>query len=70
MIMLQRIDRNTHENIGGLYLNPSYISELVPRMSPKNDGTNFWCWVHMNNGNTYLTPFGVTEILDMIKGSK
>lgn len=70
MIQLQRLHHASYENLGGLYLNPSNISELVPLMSQRNDGTKFWCWVHMNNGNTYLTPFCVTEILQLIQESK
>lgn len=70
MLMLQQLDPTTKENLGGLFINPDFISEIIPVQSEKcaYDGSRiFWCQIVMNNGGFYLVPFGVMEITDMLR---
>jgi hypothetical protein len=67
IIQLQRLCVHTHDNQGGLYINIEHISALIPykTSTPKGE-TVFWCNVLLSNQVTYLTPFSVQEIYELI----
>ena len=60
MIMLQRLDEQSNENLGGLFIEPSHISALVPEL---RDITR----IVLSNGHSYRTPFSVVEIIELMK---
>lgn len=67
IIQLQRLNEQTQANEGGLYINTDYISEIVPITQKKgSDQRVSWTRINMSNGNTWLTPFSVSSILDML----
>jgi hypothetical protein len=63
LLMLQRIDPHTKENVGGLYINPSHISALIPKRIAQYSYTS----ILLSNGIEYLTPFPISEILEMLE---
>lgn len=66
MIMLQRLDTETKEFLGGLFINPEFISEIIPQSEFGGPDPLHRCKIIMNNGNFYLVPFCVSEVTDMI----
>lgn len=63
LLILQQIDPHTRENIGGLYINPSHISALIPKRIVQASYTI----ILLSNGIEYLTPFPIIEILEMLE---
>ena len=66
MIILQQLDKQTKVNLGGLFINPELISEMIPFSYINDKEKLFGTQVVMNNGNFYNTPFVAQKILDMI----
>lgn len=66
MIMLQRLDPETKEFLGGLFINPEFISEIIPQSEFGGPEPIPRCQIVMNNGHFYTTPFCVSEVTDMI----
>jgi len=60
-IMLQRLDKDTKENLGGLFVVVDKIEALVPIVGEK------CCEVHLVSGESHLTPFEVVEIVEMVE---
>jgi uncharacterized protein YlzI (FlbEa/FlbD family) len=66
MIMLQQLDPQTKENLGGLFINPEFISEIIPQSEFGGPDPILRCQIIMNNGNFYLVLFCVSEVYDEI----
>lgn len=63
LITLQCLDKITYDNIGGLYINKQMVSELVPIRYSKDSRQYFATIIHMSNGNSYIVPYNVNELL-------
>jgi hypothetical protein len=64
--MLQQLCQKTNVNLGGLFINPEFISELIPISYMLGKEKVFATQIIMNNGHFYNVPFVVADITDKI----
>lgn len=64
--MLQRLDPETKEFLGGLFINPELISEMIPFSYINDKEKLFGTQIVMNNGHFYTVPFSASEVNDKI----